>query len=285
MSHVIGQGTIASNHYRTSEYRASQYETPQVFNSEQTDFNSSVATKSRAAAKQFADVVAGLRKKIIDGETVSKSVKKMLDTFGDDELFDRFETFFKNSKQGTPDPDDVKWMRKLLKSPPEPLNSRELARMTDSLSGAKATDEWVDAALNKESIKKATDAAGDLVKNAPMGPFKARVTNGGILIVGSVAIIGAVMGFGGNEFLQKWMDNKTGNDCGPKADDQNLDDEEYSAAVAACQQGALDSLTKLGYGALAIVGFIGLVAVTRAIPKRKAKKEPEEDEDAPEDEE
>ena len=103
--------------------------------------------------------------------------------------------------------------------------------------------------------------------------------------MGSVAIIGAFMGFGGNEFLQKWMDNKTGNDCGLKADDQNLDDEEYSAAVAACQQGALDSLTKLGYGALAIVGFIGLIAVTRAVPKRKAKKEPEEDEDAPEDEE
>jgi len=279
MSHVIGQGTIASNHYRTSEYRASQYETPQVFNSEQTDFNSSVATKSRAAAKQFADVVAGLRKKIIDGETVSKSVKKMLDTFGDDELFDRFETFFKNSKQGTPDSEDVKWMRKLLKSPPEPLDGADLARMAQSLDGLKATDEWVDAALNKESIKKATDAAGDLVKNdVTMGPFKTRVTNGGIVIVGSVAIIGAFMGFGGNEFLQKWMDNKTGNDCGLKADDQNLDDEEYSAAVAACQQGALDSLTKLGYGALAIVGFIGLIAVTRAIPKKKAKEDSEDEE-------
>ena len=294
MSHVIGQGTIASNHYRTSEYRASQYETPQVFNSEQTEFNSiedpAIAAARRAVRRKalanFTDVLATYRKKLLDGDTVTKSFKGLLDKYPvDDDLFKRFENFFRNSKQGTPDPEDVKWMKKLLKSPPETLDSRDLARMTNSLDGLKATDEWVDAALNRESIKKATDAAGDLVKNAPMGPFKARVTNGGILIVGSVAIIGAFMGFGGNEFLQKWMDNKTGNDCGLKADDQNLDDEEYSAAVAACQQGALDSLTKLGYGALAIVGFIGLIAVTRAVPKRKAKKEPEEDEDAPEDEE
>jgi len=34
---------------------------------------------------------------------------------------------------------------------------------------------------------------------------------------------------------------------------------------------------RLGYSAMAIVGFVGLIAVTRAIPKRKAKKEPEED--------
>jgi hypothetical protein len=36
---------------------------------------------------------------------------------------------------------------------------------------------------------------------------------------------------------------------------------------------------KLGYGALAIVGFVGLVAVTRAVPKKKAPKEDSEDEE------
>ena len=85
------------------------------------------------------------------------------------------------------------------------------------------------------------------------------------------------MGFGGNEALQKWIDNTTGLNCGEKAEDQGMEvgSAEYQTAVADCQQGVADNLLKLGYGALAIVGFVGLVAITRAIPKREA---PEEEE-------
>ena len=52
---------------------------------------------------------------------------------------------------------------------------------------------------------------------------------------------------------------------------------EYATAVQGCQDGVADNLMKLGYGALAIVGFVGLVAITRAIPKREAPEESEEE--------
>ena len=148
------------------------------------------------------------------------------------------------------------------------VDSSDLNRIAQSLSGDNLAKK-----LDKKSIDAATDATKETIKNAPMGDFKRRLTNGGLVIGGGVALVGSVMGFGGNEALQKWVDQVTGRDCGPKAEAQELEGEAYAASVEACQQGSLDALYKLGVGALAIVGFIGVIAVTRAIPKKKAPEE------------
>jgi hypothetical protein len=263
MSHVIGQGTIASNHYRTSEYRASQYQTPQEFNSETLEFNASERQLLKNAVKQFDAVIVGLRKQLKNGDILTANIKKMLGDFDNKTLTKRFKNFFKN-RAG---PDDVVWLRKMLKG--EKLGPEGSARLADSLLGVDA-DKFI-----KKSFKDSVAGAGDIVKNSDMSPFVKKMTTGSLVIVGGVAFIGTFMGLGGNEALQKWVDSTTGADCPEKADAKGLEEgtDEYAAAVGACQQGMIDSLMKLGYGALAIVGFVGLIAVTRAIPKRKAKKE------------
>jgi hypothetical protein len=235
MSHVIGQGTIASNHYRTSQYRASQYQSQPVeqFNSEQSEWGAATTRQTKNAIQVFKK-----------GDTI--------------------------------DTDNMQYLRKLMKGEkfnPDGSDARAMAKSLNSKTGATPIPD-----LDKKSLDAATDATKETIKNAPMSDFKRRLTNGGLVIGGGVALVGSFMGFGGNEALQKWVDQITGRDCGPKAEAQELEGEAYSASVEACQQGSLDALYKLGVGALAIVGFIGVIAVTRAIPKKKAKEDSEDEE-------
>ena len=303
MSHVIGQGTIASNHYRTSEYRLSQYQPQPVaqpvaqsaeqFNSETVEFE---AAERRSILRWFRNRGKGkideatqesIDKTIKNMETIlpdarkaaaagefSDEAKKMFDTYDNEEIISRLGNYF--NAGGTPDSGEVQWLRTLLKGGDDldelATNKTMWNRIGSSING-KRFDPGSYAGLDKKSIDAATDAAEETIKNAPMSDFKRRITNGGLVIGGGVALIGSVMGFGGNEALQKWVDQVTGRDCGPKAEAQQLEGDEYSASVEACQQGSLDALYKLGVGALAIAGFIGVIAVTRAIPKKKAPEE------------
>ena len=117
--------------------------------------------------------------------------------------------------------------------------------------------------------------------NVPAGTLKGKIAKYTAVGTTTVASLAVLMGLGGTDTLQKWSDMTTGLDCPEKSADQGFEEgtPEYSEAVKSCQEGTIESLMKLGYGALAIVGFIGLVAVTRAVPKRKAKKEDSEDEE------
>ena len=85
----------------------------------------------------------------------------------------------------------------------------------------------------------------------------------------------------GSDVLNKWANYTTGLDCPEKAVGRGFEEDtpEYAEAVKTCQEGTMQSLMRLGYGALAIIGFVGVVAVTRAIPKKKAPKEDSEDEE------
>jgi hypothetical protein len=276
MSHVIGQGTIASNHYRTSEYRASQYQPQPVeqFHSEQSEWGAASVRQTKKAIKSLTDLLPQIRKQMTDGTLKGLEIEKLLKNSNGD-IIEKLKNVFK--KGDTIDPDNVGYLRKLMKGDkfnPDGSDARAMAKSLNSKTGAPPIPD-----IDKKSIDAATDAMEETIKNAPMSDFKRRITNGGLVIGGGVALIGSFMGFGGNEALQKWMDQVTGRDCGPKAEAQELEGEAYSASVEACQQGSLDALYKLGVGALAIVGFIGVIAVTRAIPKKKAPEEDSEDEE------
>lgn len=270
MSHVIGQGTIASNHYRTPEYRVSQSQPQPVeqFHSEQSEWASASTRQTKRAIKGLTDMLPSIRRQMDAGTLKGIDIEKLLKN-SDGDIIEKLRNVFK--KGDTIDPDNMGYLRKLMKGDkfdPDGKDARAMARSLNSKTGAPPIPD-----LDKKSIDAATDATKETIKNAPMSDFKRRITNGGLIIGGGVALIGSVMGFGGNEALQKWMDQVTGRDCGPKAEAQQLEGEEYSASVEACQQGSLDALYKLGVGALAIAGFIGVIAVTRAIPKKKAPKE------------
>tara|TARA_R110002020_G_scaffold10668_7_gene40573 strand:+ start:2705 stop:3532 length:828 start_codon:yes stop_codon:yes gene_type:complete len=268
MSHVIGQGTIASNHYRTSEYRASQYQSQPVeqFHSEQSEWAAASVSQTKKAVKKLTDMLPAIRRQMDAGTLKGIDIEKLLKN-SDGDIIEKLKNVFK--KGDTIDPDNMKYLRKLMKG--QDLDAKEIRSMSRSLNSKTGAPPIPD--LDKKSIDAATDATKETIKNAPMSDFKRRITNGGLVIGGGVALIGSVMGFGGNEALQKWVDQVTGRDCGPKAEAQQLEGDEYSASVEACQQGSLDALYKLGVGALAIAGFIGVIAVTRAIPKKKAPEE------------
>ena len=274
MSHVIGQGTIASNHYRTSEYRASQYETPQVFNSEKTEFNSTESTGIKNAAKQLAALLPKLRKKLADGDAVSDSIKKLLKN-NDEDIMKKLDNIFKNPDV---DPNDFGWLRKIMKN--EKLTDSQTEAMSKSLRGVKSSDDFLDAALNKKSLKDAADSLQQGIDAAadfsPRQKTLLKYTTGTAV---GITTIGMLIFGPGSDILNKWANYSTGLDCPEKAAGRGYEEgtPEYAEAVKTCQEGTMASLMKLGYGALAIVGFVGLIAVTRAIPKRKAKKEPEED--------
>ena len=285
MSHVIGQGTIASNHYRTSEYRASQYETPQVFNSETLEFNA-----PKPKIKNLLDVdkdkikngvkvaLPDLRKQFEAGTLDGKDIKKLMDDFTDEDIMKRLNNIFDNPLNKN---ENFDWLRVLL-DPTENIANNKTARknLAKSLMGSKSddftkgiTDDVVDAAKdNVDLLLKNSD-------NVPAGTLKGKIAKYTAVGTTTVISIAVVMGLGGTDTLEKWTNMTTGLDCPEKAADQGFEEtsSEYTAAVKSCQEGTIESLLKLGYGALAIVGFIGLVAVTRAIPKRKAKEEREED--------
>lgn len=275
MSHVIGQGTIASNHYRTSQYRASQYQSQPVeqFNSEQSEWGAATTSQTKNAIQALTDLLPLMRKQMTDGTLKGVNIEKLLKN-SDGDIIKKLQNVFK--KGDTIDTDNMQYLRKLMKGEkfnPDGSDARAMAKSLNSKTGATPIPD-----LDKKSLDAATDATKETIKNAPMSDFKRRLTNGGLVIGGGVALVGSFMGFGGNEALQKWVDQITGRDCGPKAEAQELEGEAYSASVEACQQGSLDALYKLGVGALAIVGFIGVIAVTRAIPKKKAKEDSEDEE-------
>ena len=290
MSHVIGQGTIASNHYRTSQYRASQYQTPQTFNSENLEFNAT----ERRAIKNLADVdkdkiknvlkvaIPDLRKQLDAGTLDGKDIKKLLDDFTDEDIMKRLNNLLTNG--GNAD-ETFDWLRVLL-DPAENIagkkNKTARKNLAKSLMGSKSddvakgvTDEVLDAGKrNVDLLLKNSDSA-------PVGTLKGKIAK--YTAVGSTTVISIaiIMGLGGSDAVNKWVNYTTGLDCPEKAAGLGYDEgtPEYAGAVKSCQEGTIAALMKLGYGALAIVGFIGLVAVTRAVPKRKAKKEDSEDEE------
>ena len=287
MSHVIGQGTIASNHYRTSEYRASQYQTPQTFNSENLEFNATERRAIKTLAKGETDKIKNLmkqaipdiRKKFDAGDINDEQIKKLLD-MSDEDIVKRINNIFDNPANKN---EDFDWLRVLL-DPKGDIANDKLARrgMAQSLRGRKA-DDFADATadLTDDALKSGRNNADELIENADVSPLTKRIMTTGAIVGTSLGGLAIFLGMSGNEAIQKWVDNHTGMNCGPKAQDQGLEigTPEYQTAVAECQEGVTNNLMKLGYGALAIVGFVGLVAVTRAIPKKKSPKEDSEDEE------
>ncbi len=279
MSHVIGQGTIASNHYRTSEYRASEYQTPHTFNSENLEFNATERRAIKNLAKGETDKIKNLmkqaipdiRKKFEAGDINGEQIKKLLD-MSDEDIVKRINNIFDNPANGD---ENFDWLRVLLdpKSDITALaNKGPLGRMAQSLRGSKA-DDFADATadLTDDALKAGRNNADELIENADVSPLTKRIMTTGAIVGTSLGGLAIFLGMSGNEAIQKWVDNHTGMNCGPKAQDQGLEigTPEYQTAVAECQEGVTNNLMKLGYGALAIVGFVGLVAVTRAIPKKE----------------
>lgn len=271
MSHVIGQGTIASNHYRTSEYRASQYETPQVFNSETLEFNSqaprqirkkvlqTVKDKLIPAMRGYSGTGAQAKKwaKATDAE-FDVAIKKILDLDNFDELVGEGVT----QKQ---------WLKKLIKGD---VDSSDLNRIAQSLSGDNLAKK-----LDKNSLGAAADSLQEGIQGSAFSPRQKTLLKYTTGTAVGITTIGMLIFGPGSDFLNKWANYSTGLDCPEKAAGRGYEEgtPEYAEAVKTCQEGTMESLMRLGYGAMAIVGFVGLIAVTRAIPKRKAKKEPEED--------
>ena len=289
MSHVVGQGTIASNHYRTPQYRASQYQSQPVaqpveqFNSEQSEWGAATARQTKKAIKKLTDLLPQIRKQMTDGTLKGVDIEKLLKN-SDDDIIKRLQNVF--NKGDTIDPDQMKYLRKLMKG--QDLDANEIRSMSRSLNSKTGDIPTPKVDIDAADLKRGSDDIADAIDNAPMSDTRktiAKYTAVGTTFVASVAVL---MGLGGSDLLRKWANFTTGLDCDEKAADRGFEEgsDEYAEAVKSCQQGSIDALVRLGYGALAIIGFVGVVAVTRAIPKRKAKKEePEEEEDAPEDEE
>ena len=272
MSHVIGQGTIASNHYRTSEYRASQYETPQVFNSETVEFNSQATRQIRKkvlqtvkdklipAMRGYSGTSAQAKKwaKATDAE-FDVAIKKIMDLDNFDELVGDGVT-------------KKEWLKKLINGD---VDSRDLHNIAQSLSGDNLAKK-----LDKDSLGAAADSLQEVIQGPSFSPRQKtllKYTSGTAV---GITTIGMLIFGPGSDVLNKWANYSTGLDCPEKATDRGFEpgDPKHAEAVKTCQEGTTASLMKLGYGALAIVGFIGLIAVTRAIPKKKAKEDSEDEE-------
>ena len=274
MSHVWGQGGIASNHYRTSGYRAEQFAAPVI----ETFESPADQIMKRQIKSNLADkLIPAFRN--YDG---TGAAAKRLKNWSDADFADKFDeilaldNFDELVGEGV---EKKTWLKKLLKGEVDPAQLDNIAKSLEGDNLArKATKE-----ITQDSVTAAKKSADDIVDNAvdsggkPLSEGRKtlmKYTATGATVVTSIAVF---MGFGGNDALQKWIDNTTGLNCGEKAEDQGMEvgSAEYQTAVADCQQEVADTLLKLGYGALAIVGFVGLVAITRAIPKREA---PEEEE-------
>lgn len=316
MSHVIGQGTIASNHYRTPEYRVSQSQPQPVaqpvaqsaeqFNSETVEFEAAERRsilrwfRNRGKGKIDEATQASIDKTIKNMEAIlpnarknagdfSDSAKKMFDTYDNEEIIGRLKNYF--NAGGTPDSGDVQWLRTLLKGGDDleelATNKTMWNRIGSSING-KRFDPGSYAGLDSNKLKRASDNIGDAIGNAEdFTPRQKTVMKYGLVVGTGLTSFALFMGMGGSDFLEKWANYTTGLDCDDKAADRGFEEgsDEYAEAVKSCQQGSMDALLKLGYGALAIIGFVGVVAVTRAIPKKKAKKEEPEEEEDSEDEE
>jgi len=316
MSHVVGQGTIASNHYRTPEYRASQYQQPvaqpvaqpvEQFNSESLEFEAAERRgllnwfKRGTKAQVDEATQASIDKTIKNMEAIlpnarknagdfSDNAKDMFDKYDNEEIIGRLRNYF--DAGGTPDSGDVQWLRTLMKGGDDLEGLATKKSLWDKIGktvNGKRFDPGSYDGLDRNKLKRATDEMGDAINKAEdFTPRQKTIMKYGMFVGGGLTGFAMFMGLGGSDFLEKWANFTTGLDCDEKAGDRGFEEnsDEYAEAVKSCQEGSMNQLLKLGYGALAVVGFVGLIAVTRAIPKRKAQKEePEEEEDTPEDEE
>ena len=193
MSHVIGQGTIASNHYRTSQYRASQYQTPKTFNSETLEFNSTERRAIKSLAKGETDKIKNLmkqavpdiRKKFDAGDIDDAQIKKLLD-MSDDDIVKRIDNIFDNPANGD---ENFDWLRVLLDPKGDIANNKAARRnMAKSLRGSKA-DDFADATtgLTDDALKAGRKNADDLINNADVSPLTKRIMTTG-------AIVGTTLG-------------------------------------------------------------------------------------------
>tara|TARA_B100000683_G_scaffold231965_1_gene233775 strand:- start:674 stop:1525 length:852 start_codon:yes stop_codon:yes gene_type:complete len=281
MSHVWGQGSIASNHYRTSGYRAEQFAAPVVetfASNERRALKALVPEDLDVAKRGLKNALPDLRRQLDADLIDNDNIKRLLDS-SDDDILKRLDNLLTNPDNAD---ESFDWLRVLL-DPTENIADNKTARnaMSRSLRGSKADDfVEVTADLTQDTMKAGRRNADDIIEQADVSPFTKRAMTTGAIVGTSLGGLAIIMGMGGNEAIQKWVDNTTGLNCGQKAEDQGLDPStpEYAAAVQDCQEGVADNLMKLGYGALAIIGFVGLVAVARAIPKRKAPEEEEEEE-------
>ena len=274
MSHVIGQGTIASNHYRTSEYRASQYETPQVFNSETLEFNSAASTQIRTKVLRTVKdkLIPAMRSYSGTGAQAKKWAKATDEEF--DEVFkkilelDNFDDLVGDGAT------KKEWLKKLINGD---VDSRDLNNIARSLSGDNLAKK-----LDNDSLGAAADSLQEGIQGSssfsPRQKTLLKYTTGTTV---GLTTIGMLIFGPGSDFLNKWANYTTGLDCPEKAEARGFEEgsDEYAEAVKSCQEGTMQSLMRLGYSALAIMGFVGVVAVTRAIPKKKAPKEDSEDEE------
>lgn len=311
MSHVIGQGNIASNHYRTSEYRASQYQPQPVaqpvaqsaeqFNSETVEFNAterswvhSLGNLFKRGGKGKGDdaIKASIEKTIKNMEAVlpdarknaqagnlGDGAKKMFDNYDNEEILARLKNYF--DAGGTPDAGDVQWLRTIWKGGDDletlASNKDMWSKIAPSISGRR----FDVGGLDKTKLGAAADSLQEGIQGASFSPRQKTL----LKYTGGATV--ALAGFGmfifgpGSDLINKWANYTTGLDCPDKAAGIGYDEgtPEYAEAVKTCQEATMASLMKLGYSALAIVGFVGLIAVTRAVPKRKAKKEDSEDEE------
>ena len=243
----------------------------------------SFSKKEKDKLKQIMkNAIPDIRKKhlaaIEAGDVTNINVKRLMDDFPDDaDIVKRINNIFDNPLNKN---ENFDWLRVLLdpKSDITALaNKGPLGRMAQSLRNSKADDFVPKSRLSTWLGRRKN--ADDLIENADVSPFAKRVMNTGAIVGTSLGGLAIFMGMGGNESLQKWIDNTTGLNCGQKAEDQELDpaSAEYAAAVEKCQDGVTGNLMKLGFGVIAIVGLVGLVAVTRAIPKRDSEEDSEEE--------
>ena len=125
MSHVWGQGGIASNHYRTSGYRAEQFAAPVVetFASEKKLLKALLPEDLDVAKRGLKNLPPDLRRQLDADLIDNDSIKRLLES-SDDDILKRLDNLLSNPDNADQSFD---WLRVLL-DPTENIADNKAAR-------------------------------------------------------------------------------------------------------------------------------------------------------------
>lgn len=253
MSFAWGQ-SLPSNHYRTSEYRRSLYAETQTF-------EAPADRQIRNAVLDQVDdaIIPAIRKQVADGST--SAALKQLDGMDNKQIRKLFEDLLDSDNF---DKIDKKWLRELVDGTFDASDGTKMATLAKSISGKTLQKE-----LTASAVEEAAEGAAELIdKSADYTKRQKTLMKYSLAVVVPIGTLATFMGFGGNEALQKFIDNSTGRDCDIKALDKGLTEgtPEYEEAVGTCQEGSLKTLRNMGYAIIAVGGLLGFIAITRLIP-------------------
>ena len=110
MSHVWGQGGIASNHYRTSGYRAEQFAAPVVetfASNERRALKALLPEDLDVAKRGLKNALPDLRRQLDADLLDNDSIKQLLES-SDDDILKRLDNLLSNPDNADDDTDDFR---------------------------------------------------------------------------------------------------------------------------------------------------------------------------------